>query len=159
MATTPRASGERVFASPLARRLARDAGLDINSLKGTGPHGRIVAIDVQNAPAASATAAVQGSIATSGPAAMSAGSGSTGAYSDFELSNLARSVASRYTTAKQVVPHYYLTVDLNLAKLVQMRQDLGGDISMTNFFMKAAAGAMKQVRKFVVCLKDSISAL
>ena len=66
--------------------------------------------------------------------------GSTGAYSDFELSNLARGVASRYTTAKQVVPHYYLTVDLNLTKLVQMRADLGGDISMTNFFMKAAAG-------------------
>jgi len=144
-ATAARASGARVFASPLARKLARDAGIDLLSLKGTGPGGRIIATDVKNAPAASEHAAVAAASRAGSVANVSSGVGSTGAYSDFELSELALGVAARYTHAKQVVPHYYLSIDLNLTKMLQMRDDLGGDIDTANFFMKAVAGAMKEV--------------
>ena len=72
------------------------------------------------------------------------GVGGSGVYNDFELSDLARSVADRYH-AKQVVPHYYLSVELNMEKLVQMRADLGGDVSVLNLIMKGAANAMKDV--------------
>ncbi len=139
------ASGTRVFASPLARKLARDAGINLSALKGTGPGGRIIATDVKNAPAGSGHAAVAAAPRASSMANVSSGVGSTGAYSDFELSELALGVAARYTHAKQVVPHYYLSIDLNLTKMLQMRDDLGGDIDTANFFMKAVAGAMKEV--------------
>jgi len=141
-----RASGTRVFASPLARKLARDAGVDLSALRGTGPNGRIVAADVKNAPAASSHAAIAAATrAAGGVANVTSGVGSTGAYADFELSELALGVAARYTHAKQVVPHYYLSIDLNLTKMLQMRKDLGGDMDTTNFFLKAVAGAMKEV--------------
>ncbi len=142
--STPRTAGGRVAASPLARRLAREAGVDITTLSGTGFGGRIVAADVQRAPA--------GGVAPSGAAravvpqaSVQQGTGSSGVYSDFELSELARGVADRYTHAKQVVPHYYLSVELNVEKLVQMRGDLGGEVSVLNLVMKGAASAMKDV--------------
>ncbi len=138
-----RPSSARIFASPLARKLARESGIDLANLAGSGPNGRIVAADVRNAPAggsaynASATRMEQSNVTTS--------MGSTGVYSDFELSDLALGVAARYTHAKQVVPHYYLSIDLNLTKLIEMRNDLGGNIDTSVFFIKAAAVAMKDV--------------
>jgi len=140
-----RASGARIFASPLAKKLARDAGIDLSALTGTGPNGRIIAADVKNAPATNGQAAIAAATRAGGVAHVTSGEGSTGAYSDFELSELALSVAARYTHAKQVVPHYYLSIDLNLTKMLQMRDDLGGDMDTTNFFLKAVAGAMKEV--------------
>jgi pyruvate dehydrogenase E2 component (dihydrolipoamide acetyltransferase) len=100
-----------------------------------------VASDVRNAPAAGATSSVQRAV----QAAVTTSVGSAGVYSDFEMSDLALGVAARYTHAKQVVPHYYLSVDLNLSKLLAMRADLGGSLDTTTFFMKAAASAMKDV--------------
>ena len=146
-AAVPRAAGERVAASPLARRLAREAGVDITTLSGTGFGGRIVAADVSKAPAGGvAPVAPSGAARAVLPqAGMVQGTGGSGVYSDFELSELARGVADRYTHAKQVVPHYYLSVELNMEKLVQMRSDLGGEVSVLNLIMKGAASAMKDV--------------
>lgn len=135
------ASKGRVFASPLARKLAREAGIDLNAIAGTGPGGRIIAADVKSAPAQVAASKA----AATSPAKVTTGVGSSGVYSDFELSDLALGVAARYTQAKQVVPHYYLSIDLNLTKLMQLRQDLGGNLDPSVFFMKAVAGAMKEV--------------
>jgi pyruvate dehydrogenase E2 component (dihydrolipoamide acetyltransferase) len=142
-APVARASGARVFASPLARKLAREAGVDISTLSGTGPNGRIIASDVRNAPAGGSVKAA--SVQRAVQAAVTTSIGSTGVYSDFELSDLALGVAARYTHAKQVVPHYYLSVDLNLTKMLDMRNDFGGNMDTTTFFMKAAACAMKDV--------------
>ena len=140
----PRAAGARVAASPLARRLARDAGVDISTLTGTGFGGRIVAADVSKAP----TVGVAPSGATRAVVPQSTvvqGEGGSGVYHDFELSDLAKGVADRYTHAKQVVPHYYLTVELNVEKMVKLRQDLDGQVSIVNLVMKGAAQAMKDV--------------
>jgi pyruvate dehydrogenase E2 component (dihydrolipoamide acetyltransferase) len=138
-----RPDGARIFASPLAKRLARDAGIDLGNVQGSGPNGRIIAEDVKSAPTGATGVVSQRNMLPQ--AHMHTGEGSTGVYSDFELSALASAVAARYTHAKQVVPHYYLSIDLNLEKLVSMRNDLGEDMSLTNFFVKAAASAMETV--------------
>lgn len=173
-------AGGRVFASPLAKKLARESGTSIEAVAaqltaahsaGSGPNGRIVAADVQRAstlPRASAAAAVTApastAAATSAPtsgATVSAPSSSTiaGVYSDFQLSELAQSLAARQTHAKQVVPHYYLSVELNLAQLLKLRSTFnaqaaaakagkkGGvsELSVQDFLVKAAALAMQQV--------------
>jgi pyruvate dehydrogenase E2 component (dihydrolipoamide acetyltransferase) len=136
----PAAAGGRVFASPLARKLAREAGLDVAALRvpGSGPGGRIVAADVLRAAALPAEAAA-GTVATTATAAaaavvagipmvtataplVSAGEG----YSDFELSALSSALAARLAAAKQQVPHYYLSVELDLTKLLQLRAELNG---------------------------------
>ena len=151
-ADAPRVKGERVFASPLARKLARDAGIDITTLAGTGPNGRIIAADVKSGvtvPVSAAGGARHSVPVSSLPAAKfttSSGTG-TGVYTDFELSNLALGVSARYTHAKHVVPHYFLSVDLDLTKMLALRKDLSHTSEMNTiiFFMKAAACAMKEV--------------
>lgn len=141
VAPAKRKDGERIFASPLAKRLARDAGVDLSNVNGSGHNGRIVAADVKAAPAGG----VMSSRSILPQAHMTMAEGTAGVYADFELSDLAKAVAARYTNAKQVVPHYYLSIDLNLEKVVEMRNDLGPEMSLLNFFIKAAAGAMEQV--------------
>lgn len=153
--------GQRVFASPFARKIARDAGKDISLVKGTGPKGRIVAADVLAAPAVVAAAVVNAATSAGPPhsAAVATSGVKTAAFStterfvggvfqDFELSDDARDVAARLTLAKQQIPHYYLSVEINLDKLLKVRQDLNGSkgqLSVLDFFTKAAALAMKQV--------------
>ena len=147
-------SGSRVFASPLARKLAREAGLDVSAVKGSGPLGRVLATDVKNAPAASSSSSIAPSLKATTSAAQHqhqqvvfAG----GAYRDFEVSGHAQAVAARFTWAKQAVPHYYLSVDLNLQKLVGMQAELNGKgggaegLSVLDFVVKAAALAMRVV--------------
>jgi pyruvate dehydrogenase E2 component (dihydrolipoamide acetyltransferase) len=169
-------SGGRVFASPLARKLAREAGNSIESIAaqlaasnstGSGPNGRIVAADVLRASAmpkatTAAPAAVQQAAPVSqtsaAPASTAAPSSSnvSGVYSDFQLSELAQSLAARQTRAKQVVPHYYLSVELNLAELLKMRASFNAtaakskkgasaELSVQDFLVKASAMAMQQV--------------
>ena len=127
--STTSTAGGRVFASPLARKLARELNVDISRVRGTGPNGRIVAEDVKIAPAGSATA-VASRAASAGSAATLPGSSSKvtatvpGVYQDFEMSELGRAVASRYVTSKLQVPHYYLSVELDLTRLARLREDL-----------------------------------
>jgi len=124
-ASAPARAGDRVAASPLARKLAREANVDLSSLRGTGPNGRIVAADVKLAPAGRPSAA--SASASSGALPSSSGRVSVsvpGVYQDFELSELGQAVASRYVSSKLAVPHYYLSVEIDLSKLARLRDDL-----------------------------------
>lgn len=172
--TSSSAPAGRVFASPFAKKLARESGSSIEAVAaqlaaasstGSGPNGRIVAADVQRAstlPRASAAAAPTTAAApVASRAAPAAPSSSTiaGVYSDFQLSELAQSLAARQTHAKQVVPHYYLSVELNLAQLLKLRATFNAqaaaaakgkkgavaELSVQDFLVKAAALAMQQV--------------
>ena len=153
-------SGSRVVASPLARKLLRDAGLPASALegiKGTGTGGRVVSADVIARIATGVPAAVPAPVQAHIPAAKAAAHSAPvqvisipGVYSDFELSDLARAVAARQTAAMQQVPHYYLSVELNLAKLLTLREELnkssnGVDLSVLDFIVKASALAVEQV--------------
>ncbi|MBL6605177.1 MAG: pyruvate dehydrogenase complex dihydrolipoamide acetyltransferase [Alphaproteobacteria bacterium] len=133
--------GARIFASPLARRIAGDAGLDITSVMGTGPHGRIIRADVEEAIAKGA-AAVTTSAATPtmGMAAQS---------ERFEPhSAMRRVIAERLQQSKQKAPHFYLTVDCEIDNLLQARKALnevapeGVKISVNDMVVKAAAAAL-----------------
>ncbi|MEM9639371.1 MAG: biotin/lipoyl-containing protein, partial [Pseudomonadota bacterium] len=114
------AEGQRIFASPLARRIAKDKGLDLASIKGSGPHGRIVKADVEKAsatpkPAASAPAATPAAtpaVAASGPSASTVMAMYEGRdYEEVSLDGMRKTIASRLTEAKQSIPHFYLRRD------------------------------------------------
>lgn len=161
-------SGDRLFASPLARKLAREAGLDLSTLipalglVGTGPGGRVVAADVIRASTMAAPAPPTAAPAVAAPAvsavAPTAAAPQVAAkplvsfgdvYSDFELSDLSKALAARLTAAKQEVPHYYLSVELDLTKLLSLRQELNANgsnsIGTLDMLVKASAMAMKHV--------------
>lgn len=137
---TPAANGERVFASPLARRIAAQNGLDIQSVSGTGPYGRIIKADVEAALAAPA------------PSKMAASTPSASGGSEFvPHSAMRRTIASRLQESKQQAPHFYLTVDCELDTLLDNRKALNaqaGDdvkISVNDLIIRAAAMAQKAV--------------
>ncbi|WES31355.1 pyruvate dehydrogenase complex dihydrolipoamide acetyltransferase [Varunaivibrio sulfuroxidans] len=145
-----RSGGDRLFASPLARRMADQAGLDLSALTGSGPHGRIVKRDVEQAiekgvPAK--TAAAQGA-----PQAMAIGrDGGTTAQPN---STMRKIIAKRLQESKQTVPHFYLTVDCELDGLIEARKRLNAlspegegayKLSVNDFIIKAVALALKRV--------------
>ena len=142
--------GERVFASPLARRLAQQQGIDLAAVKGSGPHGRIVKADIENHDGRAAPKAASASSASSGKAMASADGDP-----DYELikpSNMRKIIAERMTASKQQVPHFYLTVDCEIDKLLDARKDLNArakdgefKISVNDMVIKAAAVALMQV--------------
>ena len=152
--TAQKSSGSRVFASPLAKRIAADKGVDLSSVTGSGPHGRIVRADLENAkPGAK-------SVAGAAPAAARAPSAGVDAkkladalgmkYTEIPNNNIKRIVASRLLESKQTVPHFYLTVDCVLDKLLEARADLNEKangaykLSVNDFIIKAAAMALKK---------------
>jgi pyruvate dehydrogenase E2 component (dihydrolipoamide acetyltransferase) len=158
-------TGSRVVASPLARKMLRDAGLPatvLEGIQGTGSGGRVVSADVIARIAAGVPAAAAAPAQSHAPAAKAAAHMAPaqvisvpGVYSDFELSDLARAVAARQTAAMQQVPHYYLSVELNLTKLISLREELnkssnGIDLSVLDFIVKASALAVEQVQCFGV---------
>ena len=176
-------SGSRVVASPLARKLLRDAGLPstaLESIKGTGPGGRVVSADVISAialgapvaaaPAAHAAAPTTVAVPAAAVAAAVAHSNQVSGssiYQDFNLSDLARSVAARQTATKQQVPHYYLSVELNLTKVLALRDELNGakgTLSVMDFMVKASSLAVNQVsnsilqpcREKIILLRQSL---
>ena len=157
------ASGDRIKASPLARRIAADKGVDLAGLTGTGPNGRIVKADVEGASTNTASAEpVEARVtAESRP---STGSGLTvqnQQVPDFgiphevvKLSNMRKTIARRLTESKQTVPHIYLTVDVRLDALLKLRGELnaslesrGVKLSVNDMLIKALALALIQVPK------------
>jgi pyruvate dehydrogenase E2 component (dihydrolipoamide acetyltransferase) len=140
------AGGDRVKASPLARRLAEQQGIDLAGLTGSGPGGRIVKADLGAAPAKAAA-----------PAAAPAGPAPTYAVPDIphevtKLSNMRKTIARRLTESKQQVPHIYLTVDIQLDALLKLRADLnaglearGVKLSVNDLMIKALAVALMEV--------------
>ncbi|MGH1398661.1 MAG: pyruvate dehydrogenase complex dihydrolipoamide acetyltransferase [Alphaproteobacteria bacterium] len=140
--------GDRVFASPLAKRIAADKGIDLASIKGSGPRGRIVKADVENAKAGAAP------IAQAAPA--------TGAYPDdakvnvfgmpyteIPNNNIKKITAKRLTEAKSEIPHFYLSIECVLDNLLAARKELNekanGEykLSVNDFIVKASAMALK----------------
>jgi pyruvate dehydrogenase E2 component (dihydrolipoamide acetyltransferase) len=162
-----REDGERVFASPLARRLAAEKGLDLSGIKGSGPKGRVVKADVEKADAAPAkpvaAPAMEAPLAPA-PAAAGAPSGPTTAqviamyqgraYTEVKLDGMRKTIAARLTEAKQTIPHFYLRRDIRLDALMAFRAELnaklekrGVKLSVNDFIIKACAIALQQVPK------------
>ena len=155
------ADGTRIFASPLARRIARDKGLDLSQVRGTGPHGRIVKADVEGASAAApqpaATAAPAPAAAAPAAAAGPATETVLKMYGDREFEEVAldgmrKTIAARLTEAKQSIPHFYLRRDIRLDALLKFRSQLnrelearGVKLSVNDFIIKACALALQQV--------------
>ncbi|MCH4151138.1 MAG: pyruvate dehydrogenase complex dihydrolipoamide acetyltransferase [Sphingobium sp.] len=153
-AIAPVASGNRVKASPIARRLAKARNIDLATLTGTGPNGRIVKVDVEAAAGVAPAPAV--AIATSAPAAAAAPAPAPIAAQDFgipheaiKLSNMRKTIARRLTESKQTVPHIYLTVDVRLDALLKLRTELnaslasrGVKLSVNDLLIKALAQSL-----------------
>lgn len=154
-------TGDRVFASPFARKIAREAGISIEEVaQRLGSDGgiggrRIVAADVMRAASMAAvashtTAPATATSAAAPPTPSADASRADGVYTDFVMGDVALSLAARQTHAKQVVPHYYLSVDLNLEELLKVRATFNAkstetELSVQDFVVKAAAMAMQQV--------------
>ncbi|WP_293572858.1 pyruvate dehydrogenase complex dihydrolipoamide acetyltransferase [Phaeobacter sp.] len=160
------ADGARVFASPLARRIAADKGLDLAAITGSGPRGRIVKADVENAAAAPATAAAAAPAAAAPTAAAApaaqAPSGLTADqvarmyegrdYEEVSLDGMRKTIAARLSEAKQTIPHFYLRRDIQLDALLKFRAQLnkqlegrGVKLSVNDFIIKAVALALQAV--------------
>ncbi|MEG3164997.1 pyruvate dehydrogenase complex dihydrolipoamide acetyltransferase [Sphingomonas sp. PB2P19] len=149
------ASGDRVKASPLARRLAADKGVDLGSVTGSGPHGRIIKADVESAKVGVAPVKAAASVEATAPAPVSAVKPAAipdVPYEATKLSNVRKTIARRLTESKQTVPHIYLTVDVRLDALLKLRSELnaslesrGVKLSVNDLLIKAQAVALMQV--------------
>ncbi|MGE3395532.1 MAG: biotin/lipoyl-containing protein, partial [Sphingomonas sp.] len=117
----PSRSGDRVKASPLARRLADAQGIDLSTLSGSGPGGRIVKADLDGATGKAPAAAAAGSAV---PAAAPAVVDTDIPHEAVKLSNMRKTIARRLTEAKQTIPHIYLTVDIRLDALLKLRGEI-----------------------------------
>jgi pyruvate dehydrogenase E2 component (dihydrolipoamide acetyltransferase) len=163
-APVPAAKGDRVIATPLARRIAADKGIDLAGVKGSGPNGRITKADVLGAtPGAAAAPAASPAAAAPAPAAAPAAvaAPAPAAVPDFgipfeaqKLNNVRKTIARRLTEAKQTIPHIYLTVDVRLDALLKLRSQLnaaleaqGVKLSVNDLLIKALAKALVQVPK------------
>uniref|UniRef100_A0A0D6QWL4 Acetyltransferase component of pyruvate dehydrogenase complex n=1 Tax=Araucaria cunninghamii TaxID=56994 RepID=A0A0D6QWL4_ARACU len=133
---------DRIFASPIARKMAEDHKVPISSIKGTGPNGRIVKADIEDYLASTAK-----------PAKPTVPLTTTLEYADIPLSQIRKVTASRLLLSKQTIPHYYLTVDTRVDKLMELRSRLnvaqevsgGKRISVNDFVIKAAALALRKI--------------
>jgi len=140
-------SAERIFASPIARRLAREAGLALESITGTGPNGRIRRRDVEaaraSAPAGAPTAPVAPAVPTVAPSTSASG------YREIPHTRLRRAIASRLTESKTTVPHFYLRGVAEVDALLDLRRQMneGEDlrVSVNDFIVKAVAYAHAMV--------------
>ena len=159
----PKVAGARVFASPLARRIAAEKGLDLTKVAGSGPHGRIVKADVEGAKpmaAASAPAAAAPVTAAPAPAAMPAGPAAETVlkmyqgreFTEMPLDGMRRTIAARLTEAKQTIPHFYLRREVRLDALMAFREQInkqleprGVKLSVNDFIIKACALALQAV--------------
>jgi pyruvate dehydrogenase E2 component (dihydrolipoamide acetyltransferase) len=161
----PAASGARVFASPLARRIAKEKGLDLTQVAGSGPHGRIVRADVEGASPVAAVASAAAPVAVAAAAAPAKAAMPTGmgaetvmkmyadrAFVEVALDGMRRTVAARLTEAKQTIPHFYLRREVRLDALMAFREQLnkglesrGVKLSVNDFIIKASAIALQSV--------------
>jgi pyruvate dehydrogenase E2 component (dihydrolipoamide acetyltransferase) len=156
------ANGMRIFASPLARRIAADKGVDLSQIAGSGPHGRIVKADVDGATAApKAAAPAPAAAATAAPAPAKAPTVSAEGvakiyadreYTEIPLDGMRKTIAARLTEAKSTIPHFYLRRDIKLDALMAFRAQInkglesrGVKLSVNDFIIKACANALQSV--------------
>ena len=152
-------SGTRIFASPLAKRLAQQHGLDLSRIVGSGPHGRVVKSDVDKAAVGGGAKAAPAPAAAKGlPAAPSVPGTPAFGEPEFDLtphSMMRKTIARRLQESKQFVPHFYLTVDCEIDRLLKAREEINAGapkegkgafkLSVNDFVIKASAVALKQV--------------
>ncbi|MEP3438549.1 MAG: pyruvate dehydrogenase complex dihydrolipoamide acetyltransferase [Hoeflea sp.] len=161
-------SGDRVFSSPLARRIAKDAGIDVAQISGSGPHGRVIKLDVEAAIAsgtgkAQAAAAPQAAAAAAPAAAPKAMSQDAvlklfeeGSYELVKHDGMRKTIARRLQESKQTIPHFYVTVDCELDALLALRSQLNKaaplkddkpayKLSVNDMVIKALALALRDV--------------
>jgi pyruvate dehydrogenase E2 component (dihydrolipoamide acetyltransferase) len=156
--------GTRIFASPLARRLAKGVGIDIARLAGSGPHGRVIARDVEAAKsggglkaASAAPGAAAAAIAPSMSDQQIRALYQDGSYDVIPHDGMRRTIAQRLTASVQTIPHFYLTVDCNIGKLLDAREEINAaspkdkdgkpayKLSVNDFVIKALALALQRV--------------
>jgi pyruvate dehydrogenase E2 component (dihydrolipoamide acetyltransferase) len=136
--------GERIFASPIAKKLALERGIPLAKLKGSGPQGRIIRSDVEayKPEAATATAGRQSTAPTSSLDAP---------YVEIPVSNMRRTIGQRLTQSKQDVPHYYVTMDIDMGRLLKLREvfnqklEKPDKLSVNDFIVKGCALALRDV--------------
>ena len=157
-APAPASNGhDRVFASPLARRMAAQAGIDIGRVKGTGPHGRIVKVDIDAALKGGASVRAPGPAAAPKPPTMAAtpsmaqvaALAGNAPYTPVPHTGMRRTIARRLTEVQQNVPVFYLTVDCEIDALLKARAEVNAQVeskvSVNDFVIKAAALALRKV--------------
>ena len=157
-APAPKLDGDRIFASPLARRIAAEKNIDLSQVKGSGPHGRIIKADVEGVSAAPQAQAPSAAVAAAPALAQSADSDTVKAmYADREfeevtLNGMRKTIAQRLTEAKQSIPHFYLRRDIKIDRLLSLRSELnagleksGVKLSVNDFVIKACAKALQDV--------------
>jgi len=161
----------RVFSSPLARRLAKEAGIELGRITGTGPHGRVIARDVEEAksgkglkaPAAPATPAIAPSMSDKQILALF----EPGSYEIVPHDGMRRTIAQRLTAAAQTIPHFYLTIDCDIGKLLVAREEINAaapkdkekkplyKLSVNDFVIKAMAIALQRIPDCNVSFTES----
>jgi pyruvate dehydrogenase E2 component (dihydrolipoamide acetyltransferase) len=134
------AKGDRIYASPIAKKIALERGIPLSKVKGTGPDGRIIREDIEKYKPELASA---GAPAPADPSAD---------YVDIPLSNMRRTIAARLAESKVQSPHYYLTVDIQMDKVLKLREvfnkslaEKGAKLSINDFVVKAVAKALEDV--------------
>ncbi|WP_308916783.1 pyruvate dehydrogenase complex dihydrolipoamide acetyltransferase [Jannaschia sp. LMIT008] len=160
--------GDRIFATPLARRIAKDKGIDLAEIKGTGPRGRIIKADVETFQPDQATATCTPDDGKPAPASATEGRKPTAPaglsadavlkmyegreFEEVKLDGMRRTIAARLTEAKQTIPHFYLRRDIRLDELLTFRSELNGKLdgrgvklSVNDFVIKAGALALQAV--------------
>lgn len=161
-------TGNRIFSSPLARRLARESGIDLSHVQGSGPHGRVIARDIEaaqsgdglRAPAAAPAAAPlpRASVPPAGPSDQQIRAlYEEGSYEVVPHDNMRRTIAQRLTASTQNIPHFYLTADCDIGKLLAAREEINASapkdkdgkpaykLSVNDFVVKALALALQRV--------------
>ena len=165
-AAAPAADGARVFASPLAKRLAKEAGIALAAISGTGPRGRVVKADVEAAKSGKAPLKAAPAAASAGAGASASAAGMSkaqvlalypeGSYDLVPNDGMRKVVAARLTESKQTVPHFYLTLDCKIDALLEAREKINAaaplkdgkpvyKLSVNDFVMKAWAAALIKV--------------
>uniref|UniRef100_A0A669C4F2 Acetyltransferase component of pyruvate dehydrogenase complex n=1 Tax=Oreochromis niloticus TaxID=8128 RepID=A0A669C4F2_ORENI len=143
----------RVFVSPLAKKLAAEKGIDLAQVSGSGPDGRITRKDIENfVPPKAAPVRETHTAAPAAPAFAPAPAAPTGTFTDIPISNIRKVIAQRLMQSKQTIPHYYLSVDVNMDQVLELRKELNAEVkaqniklSVNDFIIKASALACLKV--------------
>ncbi|NP_001358967.1 dihydrolipoyllysine-residue acetyltransferase component of pyruvate dehydrogenase complex, mitochondrial isoform 9 [Homo sapiens] len=145
---TPAGPKGRVFVSPLAKKLAVEKGIDLTQVKGTGPDGRITKKDIDSFVPSKVAPAPAAVVPPTGPGMAPV---PTGVFTDIPISNIRRVIAQRLMQSKQTIPHYYLSIDVNMGEVLLVRKELNkilegrSKISVNDFIIKASALACLKV--------------
>lgn len=148
----------RVFVSPLAKKLAAEKGIDLAQVTGSGPDGRVTRKDIESfvppkaAPVVAATPAPAPAPSPAAPTPVAAAVPAAGTFTDIPITNIRKVIAQRLMQSKQTIPHYYLSVDVNMDQVLELRKELNAEVksqniklSVNDFIIKASALACLKV--------------